>query len=468
MAVTEQELQEIVRSVLSQMNGLRPSEQEETGIYDTMEEAIEAAARAQKEIRRMPLEFREKIISNIRKLTLENLQTLAEMGVAETKMGNVGHKIIKHRLVAEKTPGTEDLSTIAWSGDRGLTLVEQGPFGVIGAITPSTNPSETVLCNSIGMLAAGNSVVFNPNPSAIGVSSFAVSLVNKASIMAGGPGSIAATVKKPTLATADVMYKSKDIPLLVATGGPGVVTAVLSTGKRAIGAGAGNPPVVVDETADIPHAAESIINGATLDNNLPCIAEKEVVVVDSVADELIAEMQNCGAYLLKDADKIAKLSEMVVVPNKKGKMAVSRDWVGRDAYKFLRALGIDADPSIKCIILEAPEEHILVQTELMMPILGIVRAPNAQAAMEMGVRLEHGNRHSAHMHSKNVDHLTQFGQMIDTAIFVKNGPSYAALGFGGEGFPTFTIASRTGEGLTSARTFTKSRRCVMTDALCIR
>lgn len=468
MAVTEQELQEIVRSVLSQMNGLRPSEQEETGIYDTMEEAIEAAARAQKEIRRMPLEFREKIISNIRKLTLENLQTLAEMGVAETKMGNVGHKIIKHRLVAEKTPGTEDLSTIAWSGDRGLTLVEQGPFGVIGAITPSTNPSETVLCNSIGMLAAGNSVVFNPHPSAIGVSSFAVSLVNKASIMAGGPGSIAATVKKPTLATADVMYKSKDIPLLVATGGPGVVTAVLSTGKRAIGAGAGNPPVVVDETADIPHAAESIINGATLDNNLPCIAEKEVVVVDSVADELIAEMQNCGAYLLKDADKIAKLSKMVVVPNKKGKMAVSRDWVGRDAYKFLRALGIDADPSIKCIILEAPEEHILVQTELMMPILGIVRAPNAQAAMEMGVRLEHGNRHSAHMHSKNVDHLTQFGQMIDTAIFVKNGPSYAALGFGGEGFPTFTIASRTGEGLTSARTFTKSRRCVMTDALCIR
>ena len=468
MAVTEQELQEIVRSVLSQMNGLRPSEQEETGIYDTMEEAIAAAARAQKEIRRMPLEFREKIISNIRQLTLENLQPLAEMGVAETKMGNVGHKIIKHRLVAEKTPGTEDLTTIAWSGDRGLTLVEQGPFGVIGAITPSTNPSETVLCNSIGMLAAGNTVVFNNHPSANGVASFAVSLVNKASIMAGGPANIATTVKKPTLATADIMYKSREIPLLVATGGPGVVTAVLSTGKRAIGAGAGNPPVVVDETADIAHAAESIINGATLDNNLPCIAEKEVVVVDNVADELIAEMVNNGAYLLKDADKIAKLAEMVVVPNKKGKMSVSRDWVGRDAYKFLRALGIDADPSVRCIILEAPEEHILVQTELMMPILGIVRAPNAQAAMEMGVRLEHGNRHSAHMHSKNIDHLTQFGQMVDTAIFVKNGPSYAALGFGGEGFPTFTIASRTGEGLTSARTFTKSRRCVMTDALCIR
>ena len=346
--------------------------------------------------------------------------------------------------------------------------MEQGPFGVIGAITPSTNPSETVLCNSIGMLAAGNTVVFNPHPSAIGVSSYAVSLVNKASIMAGGPANIACTVKKPTLETADVMYKSPLIPLLVATGGPGVVTAVLSTGKRAIGAGAGNPPVVVDDTADIPHAAESIINGATLDNNLPCIAEKEVVVVDKVADELISEMQKFGAYLLTDKDKIAKLAEMVVVPNKKGKMTVSRDWVGRDAYKFLRALGIDADPSVRCIILEAPEDHILVQTELMMPILGIVRAKDAQSAMEMGVRLEHGNRHSAHMHSKNIDHLTQFGQMIDTAIFVKNGPSYAALGFGGEGFPTFTIASRTGEGLTSARTFTKSRRCVMTDAFCIR
>ena len=468
MAVSEKELEEIVRSVLASMDAFRPSEQEETGIYDTMEEAIAASVRAQKEIRRMPLEFREKIISNIRKLTLENLQPLAEMGVAETGMGRVGDKIIKHRLVAEKTPGTEDLSTIAWSGDRGLTLVEQGPFGVIGAITPSTNPSETVLCISIGMVAAGNTVVFNPHPSAIGVSSFAVSLVNKASIMAGGPANIAATVKVPTLETASVMYKSPDIPLLVATGGPGVVTAVLSSGKRAIGAGAGNPPVVVDETADIPHAAEAIINGCTLDNNLPCIAEKEVVAVASIADELIDEMQKNGAYLLRDQDKIAKLAEMAVVPNKSGKMTVSRDWVGRDAYKFLRALGIDADPSIRCIIFEAPEDHILVQTELMMPILGIVRAKNAQEAMEMGVRLEHGNRHSAHMHSKNIDNLTKFGQMIDTAIFVKNGPSYAALGMGGEGFPTFTIASRTGEGLTSARTFTKSRRCVMTDAFCIR
>ena len=468
MAVSEKELQELVRSVLARMGDLTPSQQEETGLYDKMEDAIAASARAQKKIRRMPLEFREKIIANIRKLTMENLQKLAEMGVAETGMGNVGHKIIKHQLVAEKTPGTEDLSTIAWSGDRGLTLVEQGPFGVIGAITPSTNPSETVLCNSIGMLAAGNSVVFNPHPSAIGVSSFAVQLVNQASIAAGGPANIATTVRKPTLETADVMYKSPVIPLLVATGGPGVVTAVLSTGKRAIGAGAGNPPVVVDETADIRKAAEDIINGATLDNNLPCIAEKEVIVVDKVADELMFYMEQCGAYRLKDKALIQKLAEMVLTTNKKGKQIISRDWVGRDAYKFLNALGIDADASVKCIIFEAEEEHILVQTELMMPILGIVRAKDAQSAMEMGVRLEHGNRHSAHMHSKNVDHLTQFGQMIDTAIFVKNGPSYAALGFGGEGFPTFTIASRTGEGLTSAKTFTKSRRCVMTDALCIR
>ena len=468
MAVSEKELQELVRSVLARMGDLTPSQQEETGVYDKMEDAIAASARAQKEIRRMPLEFREKIIANIRKLTMENLQKLAEMGVAETGMGNIGHKIIKHQLVAEKTPGTEDLSTIAWSGDRGLTLVEQGPFGVIGAITPSTNPSETVLCNSIGMLAAGNSVVFNPHPSAIGVSSFAVQLVNQASIAAGGPANIATTVRKPTLETADIMYIRPVIPLLVATGGPGVVTAVLSTGKRAIGAGAGNPPVVVDETADIRKAAEDIINGATLDNNLPCIAEKEVVVVDKVADELMFYMEQCGAYRLTDKALIDKLAEMVLTTNKKGKQIVSRDWVGRDAYKFLNALGIDADASVKCIIFEAEEEHILVQTELMMPILGIVRAKDAQSAMEMGVRLEHGNRHSAHMHSKNVDHLTQFGQMIDTAIFVKNGPSYAALGFGGEGFPTFTIASRTGEGLTSAKTFTKSRRCVMTDALCIR
>jgi propionaldehyde dehydrogenase len=258
------------------------------------------------------------------------------------------------------------------------------------------------------------------------------------------------------------MMKHKDINLIAATGGPGVVTAVLSSGKRGIGAGAGNPPALVDETADIEKAAIDIINGCTFDNNLPCIAEKEVVAVEKIIDELIYHMKENGGYIIskEEQDKLA-----ATVLTQKG---LNRKCVGRDAKTLLGMIGIEAPAGTKCIIFEGEKEHPLIAEELMMPILGIVRAKNIDDAIEKAVWLEHGCRHSAHMHSKNVDNLTRYGKALDTAIFVKNAPSYAALGFGGEGFCTFTIASRTGEGLTSARTFTKSRRCVMSDSLCIR
>lgn len=432
------------------------------GIFDDMNDAINAAKKSQSVMQRLPMDARERIISNIRKKTIENAHIMAYMGVEETGMGNVGHKIIKHKLLAEKTPGTEDITTKAWSGDRGLTLIEMGPFGVIGAITPSTNPSETVICNSIGMIAGGNTVVFNPHPSAVNVSNYAVNLVNEASIEVGGPGNIAVSVSKPTMETSNIMMKHKDIQLIAATGGPGVVTAVLSSGKRGIGAGAGNPPVLVDETADIKKAAEDIVNGATFDNNLPCIAEKEIVAVEQIVEELKYYLIDNGSYVINKEEQ-DKLLE-VVLKNKQ----LNRDCVGKDAKTLLSMIGIDVPDNIRLIIFEGEKEHPLISEELMMPILGIVRAKDIDDAIEKAVWLEHGNRHSAHMHSKNVDNLTKFGIAIDTAIFVKNAPSYAALGFGGEGFCTFTIASRTGEGLTSASTFTKQRRCVMSDSLCIR
>ena len=461
--MTESQIKSIVGEVMAKMQ-LQGSVSGMHGVYADMDTAIAKAKEAQKVVRMMSMDQREKIISNIRTKIKENAETFARMGVNETGMGNVGDKILKHLLVAEKTPGTEDITTTAWSGDRGLTLVERGPFGVIGAITPCTNPSETVLCNTMGMLAGGNTVVFSPHPQAVKTSIFAVNLLNEASLEAGGPDNIACTVEKPTLDSSAVMMKHKDIPLLVATGGPGVVTAVLSSGKRGIGAGAGNPPALVDETADIRKAAEDIINGCTFDNNLPCIAEKEVVAVDAICDQLMKYMiEEQGCYLASKEvqDKLVK-----TVFNEKG--ALNRKCVGRSAKVLLGMVGVDVPDNIRCIIFEGPKEHPLIAEELMMPILGIVRAKDFKEAVADAVWLEHGNRHSAHIHSKNVDRITEYAKAMDTAILVKNGPSYAALGFGGEGYPTFTIASRTGEGLTSAITFTKSRRCTMSDSLCIR
>ena len=462
MSVNEKMVQDIVQEVVAKMQ-ISSDVSGKKGVFSDMNEAIEASKKAQKIVARMSMDQREAIISKIRQKIKENAEILARMGVEETGMGNVGHKILKHQLVAEKTPGTEDITTTAWSGDRGLTLIEMGPFGVIGAITPCTNPSETVLCNTIGMLAGGNTVVFNPHPAAIKTSIYAVNLLNEASVEVGGPDNIAVTVEHPTMETSDVMMKHKDIHLIAATGGPGVVTAVLSSGKRGIGAGAGNPPALVDETADIRKAAEDIVNGCTFDNNLPCIAEKEIVAVDSIADELLHYMVNeQGCYMISKEEQDA-LTEVVL---KGGRL--NRKCVGRDAKTLLGMIGITVPDNIRCITFEGPKEHPLIAEELMMPILGVVRAKDFDDAVEQAVWLEHGNRHSAHIHSKNVDNITKYAKAIDTAILVKNGPSYATLGFGGEGYCTFTIASRTGEGLTSASTFTKRRRCVMTDSLCIR
>ncbi len=437
------------------------------GVYDDMNDAIAAASQGYKAIRAMSLAEREKVIGAVRELTRAEADIMASLGVAETKMGRVAHKSAKHMLVADKTPGTSDIVASAKTGDYGLTLTEMAPFGVVGSITPSTNPSETVICNSIGMIAAGNGVVFNPHPNAIATSNYAVDLVNRASKMAGGPDVLVASVVKPTLETADIMYKHPNIRLLVCTGGPGVVKSVLSSGKKAIGAGAGNPPVIVDDTADVRKAGKDIIDGCCFDNNLPCIAEKEVFAFRNIADELISSMKANGAYMIS-REQADKLAGIVLVDKKNPKTGVinkivNRDFVGRDAKVILAAIGINVCDNIRCIITETDFEHPFVQHELMMPILPIVRVDGIDEAIDLAVKAEHGNRHTAHMHSKNVDNLTRFARAVETTIFVKNAPSYAGIGFGGEGHTTFTIAGPTGEGLTSARSFTRYRRCVMSE-----
>lgn len=472
MNMTEKDIEGIVRRVVEGMNGGSPaSSQGELsvngkrylGVFGCMNAAIDAAYDAQKQLYNMTVEQKEAVISEIRRLILEEAPIIAKLGVEETGMGRVEHKLLKHRYVALKTPGTEDLNTEAITGDKGLTLLELAPFGVIGAMTPSTNPSETVLCNSIGMIAAGNTVVFNPHPGALKTSLYAVDLVNRAAQTVGAPQNLAVSVAKPTMETSDLMIKSPKIKMLCCTGGPGVVKAMLSSGKKAIGAGAGNPPVVVDDTADIAKAGRDIIDGCAFDNNLPCIAEKEVFALANITDELIHHMCQNGAYLINH-DQMKQLEKVVLTEKDNGKVDINKKWVGRDARKILAEIGVQVGEDIRCVICEAEFNDHFVQIELMMPILAIVRVPDIDTAFDMAVKAEHGLRHTAHMHSKNIDHLTRFARAVETTIFVKNAPSYAGIGVGGEGHCTFTIAGPTGEGLTSAKTFTRRRRCVMVDS----
>lgn len=433
------------------------------GVFHSVEEAVAAAKKAQRELFDSRLEVRDKIIKSIREHLAKYVQELAELGVAETGMGRVYDKALKHQVTIEKTPGVEDLRAFAFSGDDGLTVLELTPYGVIGAITPSTNPSETILCNSIGMIAAGNAVVFAPHPGAKKTSLRAVELINEAIRLAGGPENLVVTIDEPSIENTNKLMAHPDVKMLVATGGPGVVKSVMSSGKKAIGAGAGNPPVLVDETADIEKAARDIVAGCSFDNNLPCIAEKEVVAVDSITDYLIFEMQKNGAYLIKDEEQIKKLAEITL---KNGEP--NRKYVGRDAKVILKDIGIEVGDEVRVIIMETCKKHVFAVKEMLMPILPIIRVKDAWEGIEVSKELEHGLRHTSMIHSKNIDVLTKYAREMETTILVKNGPSYAGIGVGGEGHTTFTIAGPTGEGLTSAKSFARNRRCVLVGGLSIK
>ncbi|MCI8683608.1 MAG: aldehyde dehydrogenase EutE [Lachnospiraceae bacterium] len=471
MNIDERVVAGIVNAVLGRLDDVSNPAAEagggNWGIFESMNDAVEAAAAAQKKYINCTMHDRAVYVQAIRDVVLnqENLEYISRESAEETGMGNYEHKLIKNRLAATKTPGIEDLTTDAMTGDDGLTLVEYSPFGVIGAITPTTNPTETIICNSIGMLAAGNSVVFSPHPRAKNVSLHLVRLINRALAEVGAPSNLVVTVSNPSIENTNALMEHPMVRMLVATGGPGIVKTVLSSGKKAIGAGAGNPPVVVDETANIEKAGKDIIDGCSFDNNLPCIAEKEVIVVDSAADYLIFNMKKNGAYEVKDPEIIDKLVKLVVQEN--GKSPVTA-FVGKSAKYILEQAGVHVGDDVKVIIAETSEDHPFVQVELMMPILPIVRVPDVDAGIEMAVRVEHGNRHTAMMHSRNVDKLTKMAKLIQTTIFVKNGPSYAGIGVGGEGYTTFTIAGPTGEGLTSAKSFARRRRCVLVGGMDVR
>ncbi len=434
------------------------------GVFPDVDHAVEAAATAFRRLGEASLSLRESLIAAIRAAMLREGEALARHAWEETGLGRFEDKVVKNRLVTLKTPGTEVLQPRTWTGDRGLTLTEWAPFGVIGAITPTTNPTSTIICNTIGMVAAGNSVVFNVHPSARSCSMRTIRLINRAVVGAGGPPDLVTAVATPTVASAQELMQHPGVRLLVVTGGAAVVKAAMRSGKRAVCAGPGNPPVVVDRTADVAKAGGDIVRGASFDNNIICVDEKEVFVEAAVADALVASMVRHGAHRASASD-LARLERTVFGetrgPGKPG--VIEKSLIGKNAGEILARAGIAYAGDPRLVVCEVPEDHPLVWTEQMMPVLPVVRVADVEHGIELARRAEHGFGHSAAMHSRDIDALSRMARSINTSIFVKNAPIYAGLGEGGEGFTSFTIASPTGEGLTGPLTFSRQRRCSLVD-----
>ncbi len=474
----ERKIEEIVSRVLERLGGVgatsapasRPMIAPEparkssiprgtNGVYADPDQAATAARRAFEANEKTQVATRIKMVEAMRRTVLANNDALSRYAVEETGLGRYEDKLSKNKLVAEKTPGTEILRAVAYTGDDGLMLTERAPYGVMLAITPTTNPTETILCNAIGMVAAGNAVVFNVHPSAAQVCNWCVHILNEAIQAVGGPRDVLVSVERPTVESANALMKHPLVRIVVVTGGPMVVKAAMNSGKKAITAGPGNPPAVVDETANLEKAADAIVRGASLDNNIVCIAEKEVIAVDSIANRLIDELKRKPVLWL-DARQVKELEKVVLEGDH-----VNKNWVGKDAGLIAKQIGISGHGhDLRLVMCEVDEKHPFVQHELLMPVIPLFRVRDAAEGIAAAVRVEHGFHHTATMHSTNIDHMAAMARVCNCSIFVKNDASYAGLGLGGEGYTSFTIASPTGEGLTTAVHFTRERRCTLKEA----
>ncbi len=436
------------------------------GIHPTIEAAVTAARGAFLTYREMGLETRKTIVQGMRAAMLREGERLAYMAAEETGIGRAEDKVVKNRLVTTKTPGPEDLEPQVVTGDAGMMITEYAPYGVIGSITPTTNPTSTIINNSIAMISAGNAVVFNVHPNASLVSVENIKLLNRAIVASGGPEDLITAIPNPTLESARDVMHHPDIRVLLVTGGPGVVKEALKTNKKAITAGPGNPPAVVDQTADVEAAGRDIVRGASFDNNVICTDEKTTIVVESVADRLVQAMAANGAYRLKEHE-LKRLERVIFKemgpPNKPG--MVNPELIGKSASRILSEIGITVDDGVRLAVAEVSREHSLVWTEQMMPVMPVVRVQSVDDAIDLAVKSEHGFRHTASIHSTNVDTITRMARAMNCSIFVANGPNFSGLGEGGEGFTSFSIASPTGEGLSRPRHFARARRVTVVGAL---
>jgi len=432
------------------------------GLFTSVDEAVEVATRSQRQLAAAGVKVREGIVQIIKTTAGKNADAWGKMELDETKLGRLDHKIAKLHLL-QNVPGTEFLRTVAHSGDNGIGLDEAAPWGVIGVITPVTHSIPTLSANAINMIAAGNAMVVNAHPSGAKCLAYAASVYNRLIKQQFNIDPLICVINPPTLKSAEEIFAHPRIPLLVATGGPAVARAAMKQTKRAIVAGPGNPPVVIDETADLDVAARSIIQGGGFDNNLLCIGEKEVFVVASVFDKMMAAMRRAGAVEL-NASAIDRLAK-VAFKYENNHYAVNKDFVGKDTHILGEAAGVNVRPGVDLLFGETDESSPFVFEEQMMPFVPFVRVPDFDHALDLAIKHEHGFGHTAIIHSNNLANITRMGQAMNTTLFAVNGPSTGCLGIGGEGYASYSIATPTGEGVTNPMTFTRFRRQTVSGSL---
>lgn len=435
-----------------------------SSIYSSVTDAVAAAKGAYSRYSKLTLNERQEILEGVKNALRPIANELAAMTVSETGMGNVCDKAQKIKLAIEKTPGVEDLITEVNTGDHGMTLYELSPFGIVCAVQPCTNPCATLISNTIGMLAAGNAIIHCPHPRAIKVSQFLTTIISETIRSISGIDNLVVTLHESLMGFTTEVMSHPDVDLVVCTGGSGSLRQAMTSGKKVIGAGPANPVAIVDATANLEKAARDIVRGASFDNNLMCTSEKCIVVEEKAADCFIFELLKNGVYYVKNEEEIQKLLDAAVTVD----FVINKKLEGRSANEILEYVGIPCNGTIKLIVVETERIHPFVTLELLMPLVPLVKAADFEEALEIALDVEQGYKHTATIHSESIEHLNQAAKEMQTSVFVKNGPSFMGIGFDKEGHTSFTIATTTGEGTTTARHFARRRRCTLTSGFSIR
>lgn len=441
-----------------------PNRHTACGVVGSVNDAIAVSQAAFRRYSELSLNRRQEIINAVKAVLIPNVEEIARRTLEETGLGNVRDKVTKLRLAIDKTPGIEDLVTDVRTGDDGMTLYELSAYGLVCAVHPCTNPCETLISNTIGILAAGNAVIHIPHPRAVGVTQHVTSLISAAIRDCCGIENLVVTLGTSSMAVAGEIMGHPDVALVVVTGGRKAIHTALHCGKKVIGAGPGNPVAIVDETADIAMAAINIADGASFDHNIMCVSEKCIVVVDSVAEQLIDELGKNGARYINEPGKLLQIAQTILTQD----MRQNRIWEGKSACEILQAAGIPFEGWERLVVAESIKLHPFVVTEMLMPVVPLIRVKSFEEALQTALEIEQGYRHTAMLHSQSIARLNQAAKVLQTAVFIKNGSSLAGIGMGGEGDTSFTIATATGEGSTTARHFARRRRCVLTNGFSIR
>ncbi len=438
------------------------------GVFTNVTESIYAVKGAFDLYKNVEVEGREEIIEALRKEFTLHIDTLAQMVYGETQMGRLADKKKKIKLAIDKTPGTEDLVTEALSGAMGLTLYEYSAYGVACCILPSTNPVATFIHNVISLLAAGNTVVVCGHLRAAETTKYLVDITNKCIAGISGIENMVVTLEQIGLDETRQIMNNPSVELVLATGGSDMARSAISCGKKVLSAGPGNPTFIVDETADIKRAARHIIKGATFDNNTLCIGEKNIIIVEDVLEDFKKELIANDVFYIDDTANMLRLSKILLTSDALD-MAPKKSMGGKDAMTLLELAGIKPRTnSHKLIAVETCKIHPFVTEELLMPLISIVKVKDFEEALEVAKVSEKGHRHTAGIHSGMIERLSIAAKEMQTSIFVKNGCSLNAIGFESKNATSFSIANQTGEGVVSARTLARRRKCCLVEALSIR